>query len=94
MGDKLLRLTGALSKKSKVHDLGHAYHFLQMRGPEGKGFAEMAVSRVEPTAAALCTGLELSGGVGGEVWCGRVGREGAIGYVCVNRWGRQLIHLV
>lgn len=33
------------SKSSKVYDTQHSYHFIQMRGPKLKGYAEMAVIR-------------------------------------------------
>lgn len=63
MGDKLMKLTGYLGKRSKVDDLSRTYHFLQMRGPDGNGFAEMAVSKVEAAAAPLYKGTAHSGAV-------------------------------
>ena len=37
------------SKSSKVYDTQHSYHFIQMRGPKLKGYAEMAVIRRDPS---------------------------------------------
>ena len=70
-----MKLTSALGKKSRVDDLSHTYHFVQMRGPDGKGFAEMAVSRVEAAAAGLYKGMEHSGGGASAGVC-----------VCVEGW--------
>ena len=73
-----MKLTSALGKKSRVDDLSHTYHFVQMRGPDGKGFAEMAVSRVEAAAAGLYKGMEHSGGgaSAGVCVCGGVEHSG------------------
>ena len=90
MGGKLMKLTSALGKKSRVDDLSHTYHFVQMRGPDGKGFAEMAVSRVEAAAAGLYKGMEHSGGgaSAGVCVCGGVEHSGggASAGVCVEGW--------
>ena len=100
MGSKLMMLTSSFSRKSKVFDLSHAYHFLQMRGPGGKGFAEMAVSRVEASAAGLYKPMERSGsGTNAGVWgagvcvhvcVGGTGVCGGHRCVCTRVWGAQV----
>lgn len=45
LGSKLKKQLSLRSKSSKVYDTQSSYHFIQMRGPKLKGFAEMAVIR-------------------------------------------------
>ena len=43
LSSKLKKQLSLRSKSSKVYDTQHSYHFIQMRGPKLKGYAEMAV---------------------------------------------------
>ena len=45
LSSKLKKQLSLRSKSSKVYDAQHSYHFIQMRGPKLKGYAEMAVIR-------------------------------------------------
>ena len=45
LSSKLKKQLSLRSKSSKVYNAQHSYHFVQMRGPKLKGYAEMAVIR-------------------------------------------------
>lgn len=45
LGTKLKKQLSLRSRSGKVYDTQTSYHFIQMRGPKLKGFAEMAVIR-------------------------------------------------
>ena len=45
LGTKLKKQLSLKSKSGKVYDTQTSYHFIQMKGPKSKGFAEMAVIR-------------------------------------------------
>ena len=55
-----LRRFSLKSRNSRVFDLTVPYHFLRMRGPSKKGFAEVAVRKQELPLAELQTNKQFS----------------------------------